>query len=47
MALLDDPSWNHRVTVVAGVMAEESKALMQEFFRRRRGEGRGAREERD
>jgi len=47
MALLDDPSWNHRVTVVAGVMAEESKALMQEFFQRRRAEGRGQRAEGD
>ena len=36
MALLGDPSWNHRVIVVAGVMAEESKALMQEFFKSRR-----------
>ena len=36
MMLLDDPSWNHRVTVVAGLMAEESRALLQEFFRARR-----------
>lgn len=34
--LLDDPSWNHRVTVVAGVMAEDSRALMQEFFQKKR-----------
>lgn len=45
MALLDDPSWNHRVRVVAGVMAEDSKGLMQEFFRNRRGEGQGGRGE--
>ena len=37
MKLLDDPSWNHRVMVVAGLMAEESKALLQEFFKSRRG----------
>ena len=36
MKLLGDPSWNHRVIVVGGVMAEESKALMQEFFKSRR-----------
>ena len=23
LKLLDDPSWNHRITVVAGLMAEE------------------------
>ena len=27
---------NHRITVVSGVLASESKALMQEFFRNRR-----------
>ena len=36
MKLLDDPSWNHRVTVVAGLMAEECRGLLQEFFRKRR-----------
>jgi tRNA(adenine34) deaminase len=36
MMLLDDPSWNHRVTVVAGLMADESRALLQEFFKARR-----------
>ena len=41
MKLLDDPSWNHRVTVIAGLMAEESRALIQEFFRLRRGKGEG------
>ena len=35
--LLDDPSWNHRVRVVAGLMADESRALMQEFFGKKRG----------
>lgn len=34
--LLDDPRWNHRVEVVAGVLAAESQALLQEFFRARR-----------
>jgi len=43
MKLLDDPSWNHRVTVVAGLMAEECRALLQEFFKQRRGKGEGAR----
>ena len=37
MKLIDDPSWNHRVMVVAGLMADESKALMQEFFKSKRG----------
>ena len=30
---------NHRVEVVAGVLAEESRALLAEFFRARRGRG--------
>lgn len=40
MTLLDDPRWNHRVTVVAGLMADESRELLQEFFRARRGGGK-------
>ena len=36
MKLLDDPSWNHRVMVVAGLMADEARALMQEFFSEKR-----------
>lgn len=36
MKLLDDPSWNHRVVVVAGVLADECRELVQEFFRQRR-----------
>ena len=36
MNLIDDPSWNHRITVVAGLMAEECRGLMQEFFKERR-----------
>jgi tRNA(adenine34) deaminase len=34
--LLRHPRLNHRATVVAGVMANESAALLQEFFRTRR-----------
>jgi tRNA(adenine34) deaminase len=45
LQLLDDPSWNHRVTVVAGLLAEESRGLMREFFEGKRGKGRGVREE--
>ena len=36
MGLIDHPSWNHRVTVVAGLMAEESRELLQEFFKEKR-----------
>jgi tRNA(adenine34) deaminase len=32
MKLVDDPSWNHRISVVAGLMAEEARGLMQQFF---------------
>ncbi|MEO5741488.1 MAG: tRNA adenosine(34) deaminase TadA, partial [Vicinamibacterales bacterium] len=32
MKLIDDPGWNHRITVVGGVMAEECRGLLQEFF---------------
>jgi tRNA(adenine34) deaminase len=38
MKLLDDPSWNHRVVVVAGLMADECKKLLQEFFQQKRAE---------
>ena len=37
--VLRDPRANHRVEVVAGVRAEESRALLTEFFERRRGGG--------
>jgi tRNA(adenine34) deaminase len=40
MKLIDDPSWNHRITVVAGLMADESRALLQEFFQKKRALGR-------
>ena len=36
MKLIDDPSWNHRIVVVAGVMADECRGLMQDFFREKR-----------
>jgi tRNA(adenine34) deaminase len=42
--LLDDPSWNHRVTVIAGLMAEECRGLLQEFFQARRAESRETRD---
>ena len=40
MKLVDDPSWNHRVTVVAGLMADDCRALMQEFFQKKRALGK-------
>ena len=36
MKLIDDPSWNHRIVVMAGVMADECRELIQEFFREKR-----------
>jgi tRNA(adenine34) deaminase len=36
MKLVDDPSWNHRMVVVSGVLADECRDLVQEFFRARR-----------
>lgn len=36
MNLLQDPRLNHQADVVAGVMAEESGALLRDFFRARR-----------
>lgn len=36
MTLVDEPSWNHRITVVAGVMAEECRELLQDFFKEKR-----------
>jgi tRNA(adenine34) deaminase len=35
--LARDPRLNHRVEVSAGVLAQESAAVLQEFFRKRRG----------
>ncbi len=34
------PGWNHRLRVVGGILEEESAALMKEFFRVRRRDGR-------
>ncbi|MGA1399401.1 MAG: nucleoside deaminase [Phycisphaerales bacterium] len=39
--IAEDPRLNHRVTVVGGVLAEESVALLRRFFRSRRGRSRG------
>lgn len=39
MKLLDDPSWNHRLVVVAGVMADECRDVVQGFFRGLRAKG--------
>jgi tRNA(adenine34) deaminase len=36
MKLLDDPSWNHHMVVIAGLMADECRGLMQEFFKSKR-----------
>ena len=41
MKLIDDPSWNHRVTVIAGLMAEECRALLQQFFQEKRKNDKG------
>lgn len=35
-SMLDHPQLNHRVDVVAGILAEESAALLKEFFTARR-----------
>jgi tRNA(adenine34) deaminase len=45
MKLLDDPSWNHRLVVVADVMADECRDVVQEFFRGRRALAKGLRAE--
>jgi tRNA(adenine34) deaminase len=34
--LLDDSLWNHRVVIVGGVMADDCRQLLQEFFADRR-----------
>jgi tRNA(adenine34) deaminase len=36
MRLVDDPSWNHRITVVGEVMAPDCRALLQDFFKEKR-----------
>ena len=37
--ILDAPAWNHRVSVLGGVLTAEAGELMHAFFRTRRGEG--------
>lgn len=34
--ICDNSSLNHRIEITSGVLAEESRALMQDFFRRKR-----------
>ena len=34
--LCDHPSLNHRIEITSGVLADECRAMMQEFFRSRR-----------
>jgi tRNA(adenine34) deaminase len=36
MRLTEDPRLNHRVTPIAGVLADECAELLREFFRGRR-----------
>jgi tRNA(adenine34) deaminase len=38
--LFDLPGLNHRCAITAGVLADESLGLLQDFFRRRRAEGK-------
>ena len=39
--LVQDPRLNHRVELEAGLLAEESGALLRDFFRARRQAGKG------
>lgn len=38
MRLTEDPRLNHRVTPIAGVLGDESSAMLREFFKTRRQE---------
>jgi tRNA(adenine34) deaminase len=38
MSLTEDPRLNHRVTPIAGVLADESAALLKDFFRKLRSQ---------
>ena len=42
--LMDNPSLNHRVEVIDGVLASESTELLQQFFLRRRMEAKARRQ---
>ncbi|MBW2057497.1 MAG: nucleoside deaminase [Deltaproteobacteria bacterium] len=37
LALLDSSLFNHRITVVGGLLAEECRGVVQSFFREKRG----------
>lgn len=39
-SITDDPRLNHRAKVLGGVMAEDCKAILQEFFRQQRALGK-------
>jgi tRNA(adenine34) deaminase len=38
-AVLTDPRLNHRAEIAEGVLADEARALLQEFFQKKRGRG--------
>ncbi|HBL46075.1 MAG TPA: tRNA-specific adenosine deaminase, partial [Planctomycetaceae bacterium] len=38
--ITSDPRLNHQSTVISGVMQEECRGILQEFFRRKRAEGK-------
>lgn len=42
LSVMNHPALNHRVDVAEGVLAEECGAMLSDFFRRRRAEGRTA-----
>lgn len=42
--ICDSDVLNHRIEIESGVLAAESRDLLQEFFRRRRGENKAARQ---
>ena len=39
-SITDDPRLNHRATVLGGVLQEECRALLQEFFTAQRAQGK-------
>jgi len=38
MNLLQMPGFNHRCEIASGILQHECAAILQDFFRRRRGE---------